>query len=115
MTIPVNRQFVGDAMIHQKLRRKEMTYEQAIEQLKELLDLTMPPTKSEKLVYRVPFRTDYLILNQITLCYKRDDKVIEAVEIYQQIMIRIIVLILVLVIPIIALSNQISYDWYGED
>lgn len=86
ITIPVNRQFVGDARIHQKIRKKEMTYEKAIEQLKELLYLTMPPTKSEKLVYRVPFRMEYSILNQIALCYKRNKKVTEAVEIYQQIM-----------------------------
>lgn len=86
MDIPVNRQFVGDAMIHQKLRKKEMTYEQAIEQLKELLYLTMPPTKSEKLVYRVPFRTEYSILNQMALCYGRNGRDKEEAKIYQQIM-----------------------------
>jgi len=86
LTIPVNRQFVGTGHIMLQIIKKEISNEQANEQLKDLLFLTMPPIASEKLVYRVPFRTEYIILNNIAVNMRLDGKLVEALGIYRQIM-----------------------------
>lgn len=85
MTIPVNRQFVGLGCILSKVNKKELSRKEANEQLKELLYITMPQI-SDRLVYRVPFRMEYHIINFVALNLRADGYVEDALHIYQQIM-----------------------------
>lgn len=81
----VNRQFIESGRIRERLWEQKITYEQAIDELKKILYWTMPPIKGKEMVYRVPFRKEFMILNQMALCYKRNGQVEEAVVIYRSI------------------------------
>lgn len=52
----------------------------------ELLCLTMPPVDSGRLVYRIPSRTEYMLWNKIAINLRRDEKVREALYIYDHLM-----------------------------
>lgn len=86
MAIPVNRQFIGAGRIGGQIVKGELTREQANQRLQELLWLTMPPVSSGKLVYRIPFRTEYLILNKMAINLRFDNKVKEAILICEELM-----------------------------
>lgn len=81
----VNRQFVESGRIGQRLWKQKITYKQAIDELEKVLHWTMPPIKDKERVYRMPFRKEFMILNQIALFYKRSGQVDAAVDICKQI------------------------------
>ncbi len=86
MTKAVNRQFVGTGQIFQQTVQGKLSLEQANQQLGKLFYLTMPPVASGKLIYRVPFRTEYIILNHIAINLKKDGKMEEALQIYEELL-----------------------------
>lgn len=86
MTIPVNRQFIGMGRILEQSAKGELSNNQAIQQLQELLCLTMPPMDNGSIIYRVPFRTEYLIWNHIAVNLRKEDKIEEAIWIYEELM-----------------------------
>lgn len=85
MNIPVNQQFIETGRIREQLYRKEMTYEQAVVRLKELLCLTMPEIPEKNMVYRIAYRQEFVILNQMAICYKRMKQVEKCRDIWEQI------------------------------
>lgn len=85
MSITINQQFVKMGYIRESVWEHSIDYEQAIEQLKELLYLTMPPIPSRDMVYRVPYRQEFVILNSMALYYKRNGYVQETINIYRQV------------------------------
>ncbi len=86
MTKSVNRQFIGTGRISAQTVGGELTREQANEQLRELLHLTMPPADSGTMIYRVPFRMEYTIWNHMAINFRKDGKVKEAIAIYEALM-----------------------------
>lgn len=86
MTKSVNRQFIGTGRIFQETVEKKLSWEQANQRLLELLHLTMPSVDSGRLIYRVPFRTEYTILNHIAINLKNDGRMEEAIQIYEELM-----------------------------
>lgn len=86
MTKIANRQYVEMAHISEQVNQGEISRDQAVRQFWELLCLTMPPAVSGSLIYRVPFRTEYMLWNKIAINLRRDGKVTEALYIYDQLM-----------------------------
>lgn len=86
MTLAVNKQFIMTEHIILQTNRGELSREQANQQLKQLLFLTMPPTNSGAFFYRIPFRTEFMLLNHIAVNLRFDNKVEEAVSIYEELM-----------------------------
>lgn len=86
MTKTVNKQFIGMERIYEQITKGELPLEQANRQLWELLYLTMPPVNLGRLIYRVPFRTEYMICNKIALNLRDNGKVEESLQIYEQLM-----------------------------
>lgn len=86
MSLSVNRQFIGTRRVIRRMQQGELSREQANRQLGELLFLTMPPAASGKFFYRLPFRTEYMILNHIAINLRQDNRVEEAVDIYEKLM-----------------------------
>ncbi len=84
MTRPVNRQFIGRGRIFEQTSQNKISREDANKQLKEVLYLTMPPMESDKMIYRVPFRTEYLIWNHIAVNLRKDGKIEDALHIYEE-------------------------------
>lgn len=84
MNIPVNKQFVGMGRIVAQTIKKQLSPAEANQQLRELLHLTMPPLNTDKMLYRVPFRTEYAIWNKIAINLKEDGRIREAIEIYEE-------------------------------
>lgn len=83
MTVPVNRQFVGMGRISEQLEKSTLSREQANEQYKDLLLLTMP-YEDKGMIYRVPFRTEYTLWNKIAVNLRKDGKVEDALNIYEE-------------------------------
>lgn len=83
MTVPVNRQFVGMGRISEQLEKSTLSREQANEQYKDLLLLTMP-YEDKGMIYRVPFRTEYMLWNRIAVNLRKDGKVEDALNIYEE-------------------------------
>jgi len=83
MTKSVNRQFIGTGYITSQTAKGELTREQANEQLRELLHMTMPPAASGTMIYRVPFRMEYTIWNHMAINLRKAQKVEEALRIYE--------------------------------
>ena len=83
MTRTINQQFVGTERISQQLKRGELSREHANRQLWRLLCMTMPPSRSGAPVYRVPFRTEYLIWNQIAVNLRNEGNVEDAIAIFE--------------------------------
>lgn len=81
MTIPANKQFVEMAYVRDKIRKKEITWEDAIEQLTSALRYTMPEYDGK--IYRVPYREEFLVLNRIALCLKQSGRRQEAIAMYE--------------------------------
>lgn len=86
MTKSVNRQFIGTGYITSQTAKGELTREQANEQPRELLHLTMPPVASGTMIYRVPFRMEYAIWNHMAINFRKAQKVEEALIIYEALM-----------------------------
>lgn len=85
MTLIPNKQYIESAKIERLAADKKITNEEAIEQLKSILYLSMPPVKSGELVYRCPFRVEFDILNQIARRYKFIGNIEKAISIYEMI------------------------------
>lgn len=86
MTVPVNKQFIGMGRISEQLAKGELPREHANRQLKKLLQLTMPSVDSGEMIYRVPFRTEYMVWNKIAINLRREGKVKEATCVYEKLM-----------------------------
>lgn len=86
MTKTVNKQFIGMERIYEQTDKGKLSLEKANRQLRELLYLTMPPVDLGRLIYRVPFRTEYMICNRIALNLRDNNKVAESLQIYEQLM-----------------------------
>lgn len=82
----LNRQFVGCAEIVNKIMQNKLSEEEAIDQLWGLLSLTMPPIEEAERIYRLPFRTEFFILNQIARRLHEMGKTRGSVKIYQQVL-----------------------------
>ena len=82
----LNRQYIRTIEIMYAVKNNELSEENAIKQLWELLYITMPVIDKNETIYRMPFRTEFLILNQIARCYDRVEKKIKALEIYRNIL-----------------------------
>ena len=83
MTRPVNKQYIGMGYIFEQASQNKISRKDANKQLKEMLYLTMPPMKSDKLIYRMPFRTEYTIWNHIAVNLRKDGKIEDALHIYE--------------------------------
>ncbi len=86
MTKTVNKQFIGMGRVYEQMIRGQLSREQANQQLKQLLELTMPPTKSGEMVYRVPFRVEFMLYNHIAVNLRKEGKIEEALHIYEELM-----------------------------
>lgn len=84
MTVPVNQQFVGMGRITEQIAKGALSRERANQRYRELLALTMPTLKSGNMIYRVPFRTEYILWNKIAMNLRKDGKVEEALQIYEE-------------------------------
>lgn len=86
LSLPVNKQFVETGHIQEKLWKKEISNDEAILSLTQLLRLTYPASQAKDLVYRIPFRQEFIILNQIAICHKKTGRYTQALDLYTQIM-----------------------------
>lgn len=86
MSIPVNRQFIMMGHMENALYKKEVTPERVCGELKELLYLTMPPIVDKEMVYRMPYREEVFILNNMAIAYEKSGNYKEALFIYRQVM-----------------------------
>lgn len=86
LSLTLNKQFIGTSEIMLSVKKKELPEKKAIDSLWELLYLTMPPKAAEEKIYRLPFRTEFFILNQIARCYARIGQKDRSVEIYGKIL-----------------------------
>ncbi|MDE6622460.1 MAG: helix-turn-helix domain-containing protein [Lachnospiraceae bacterium] len=86
MTVPVNQQFIGMGRITKQIAEGTLSREQAIQQYKQLLDLTVLSLDSGTMIYRVPFRTEYMLWNKIAVNLRKDGRVEEALQIYDELM-----------------------------
>ena len=80
----INRQFIETGRVLINLKKREISYEYAYEELKKILNYTMKDYTDT--VYRVPFRQEVVILNQMAKCLRRIKKEEAAIEIYEQIL-----------------------------
>lgn len=81
---PVNRQFIENNRIIEKMDKKEIGYEQAVEDLTKTLRITMK--KFDGTVYRVPYREEFVILNCMAICLRYSGKREEAEQLYGQLL-----------------------------
>lgn len=86
MTKTVNKQFIGMERIFEQITQNKLPLEQANRQLWELLTLTMPPTDSDRMIYRAPFRTEYIIWNHMAVNLWKAGRVEKAIGIYGELM-----------------------------
>lgn len=82
MSIPTNRQYIGEKRLQKKLNDGECKLEHAIEELKYLLYETM--SEVEKLIYRSPSREEFAILIHLAICFKEMQEKERARTLYQQ-------------------------------
>lgn len=82
LRIAVNRQFVEMERLYLENR---LHGEEKINVLKNLLYVTMPKIEGKELLYRIPFRAEYSILNRIAITYREQNMLEEALHIYKMI------------------------------
>ena len=80
----INKQFIETGRVLINLKKKEISYECAYEELRKILNYTMKDYVDT--VYRVPFRQEVVILNQMAKCLRRNKKEEEAIRLYEQIL-----------------------------
>lgn len=78
----INKQFIETGSIIINIKKKILKYDRAYEELKKILNYTMKNYDDE--VYRVPFRQEAVILNQMARCLRLNKKEEEAIIIYRQ-------------------------------
>lgn len=86
MAKTANKQFIEMRHFFDKAQQGTISHEESNHELRRLLYLTMPPVDSGRLVYRVPFRTEYSICNKMAGNLRSDGKLQEAIQIYEQLM-----------------------------
>ena len=80
----INNQFIETGRIQANLDKNTLSYECAYEELKKILNYTMKDY--DDTVYRVPFRQEAVILNQMAKCLRRNRRDDEAIQLYEQIL-----------------------------
>ncbi|MDE5865560.1 MAG: helix-turn-helix domain-containing protein, partial [Lachnospiraceae bacterium] len=80
----INNQFIETSKIQAELKKGTLSYECAYEELKKILNYTMKNYDDK--VYRVPFRQEALILNQMARCLRKTKKEEAAIDIYKQLL-----------------------------
>lgn len=80
----INRQFIETGRVLINLKKNMLDRECAYEELKKILDYTMKNYDDK--VYRVPFRQEAIILNQMAKCLRRTNKEEAAINIYKQLL-----------------------------
>lgn len=81
---PLNKQFIESSWLIKKTEDDSINLEQIILEFKKVLCYTMK--KFNGTIYRVPFRQEFVILNQIALCMRQIGKNKEAISLYEQIL-----------------------------
>lgn len=84
MSITANRQFVETAKVRHLIRKREISWEDGIKRLEELLRYTMPEYNGKLL--RIPTREEFLILNRIALSLKLSGRREDAIDLYEEIL-----------------------------
>lgn len=84
MSRPENKQFVETARLRDRIRKREIGWDEAIEKLTELLRYTMPEYKGK--LFRIPSREEFIILNRIALSLKLAGRKDEAIALYEEIL-----------------------------
>lgn len=82
--ILLNRQFLETAWLQEQWSTGRISEEHAIQKLEELLQYTMKEYDGE--IHRIPFRQEFVILNQIARCMRRSGNVRGATDLYKQIL-----------------------------
>lgn len=85
MSLVPNQQFIITAETIMRLFKRNISDQDAIAKLKELLYLTMPPIPGKEMVYRIPYRQEFVILNNLALCYGHVGMLDTKLSIYHQI------------------------------
>lgn len=83
---PINKQFIETCQIQEKLREKDPDHEWGISELKRILGYTFKDFDGT--IYRVPFREEVVILNQIAFSLRMLGRMDEALDIFEQILLR---------------------------
>ena len=84
MTVPVNRQFIETHKMIFAVRQGQLAGEEAVREAERILCYTM--RDYEGTVYRIPFRQECVILNQIALQLRHSGRIDEAIELWGQIL-----------------------------
>ena len=84
MTNPVNRQFLENSHLSQRVRNKEIDYPEALQELEKILKYTM--TNFEGEIYRIPYREEFIILNRIALYNRFSGNMKKAEQLYAQLL-----------------------------
>jgi len=84
MSIIANRQFLETARVRHLIRKREISWEDGIKRLEELLRYTMPEYNGK--LIRIPTREEFLILNRIALSLKLSGRREEAISLYEEIL-----------------------------
>lgn len=84
MINPVNRQFLENSHLSQRVRNKEIDYPEALQELEKFLKYTM--TNFEGEIYRVPYREEFIILNCMALYNRFSGNMEKAEQLYAQLL-----------------------------
>lgn len=82
--ILLNRQFLETAWLQEEENERKISNEQFMLKMEQLLRYTMK--EYDGTVHRIPFRQEFVILNQIAICMKRSGNVKKANALYKQLL-----------------------------
>lgn len=82
--ILLNRQFLETAWMQEEENERKISNEQFMLKMEQLLRYTMK--EYDGTVHRIPFRQEFVILNQIAICMKRSGNVKKANALYKQLL-----------------------------
>lgn len=80
---PVNKQFIETSRIQAELQEKNLDHEAGIHELKRILGYTWKDINGT--IYRVPFREEVVILNQMAVSLRMLGRMEEALNVYEQV------------------------------
>lgn len=86
MSSILNKQYIGVVEVIKKYREGKIINQDVIKSLWELLSLTMPELKDKERIYRLPFRTEFIILNQIAERLNEVGKTNSSLKIYETVL-----------------------------
>lgn len=84
MAVAVNKQFIESCKLLLAVRNKEIDDKTAIREATRILQYTLKDYHG--VVYRVPFREECVLLNQIALCLKHIGREEEALRLWEQVL-----------------------------